>query len=519
MSEYYCSNCDTDYETSQKYNYHQKVKWCKKYKNITFTCNTCSYKTKNIKHIEDHNCSDHVHDQSSLNTINTQTCNHNENKISLNTVETQTEFVPDETENLQKIIDQKDWEIQLCELKLTNEYTRAKMEIYERLIRNNTDIKLDETFDVVIPSSDEISKDNIDEDVHDNSKKMELDNEIFPSVNEINTFSLEDINTSIELRTKAFRTHQSFYNAMEDLKRLRTYLMNLVTYENYMKILSEHLTMYKSVLTLKGLSEHDSDMLIINNALLTIETRMIFHRGYLDVTFDPSELYYFDILYDTLVSKPDEYNVPNMECIVNNMCNYSTHVWSLKTVLRRVLNCSNTYNNIIYNPIVTNEKSDPFSFYILYEISDTGKKRWKLDNRLMNLTEIIQDNIVPYLIDKFRYIYFDIFSDNVYRNNYKTDCEYDIVKYELKTICKNILNVSNTSQFRKMLCKLIKDESTYTKTTMDTFNIKEDDKVSKQDVSKLDNSSMENIYVNVRNMFDNISKDNIKNFVFSEIGI
>ena len=500
MSEYYCEHCDTDYKTVQKYNYHQKVKWCSKYKNITFTCELCSYSCKSIKQIEKHNCGKEIHQeiQTSIDTALVE-----QQKTQLEQQKTQLE-----QQKRQMTSDKIEYE-----LRLKNEYLRAKSEIYEKIIRNNTDIKLDTNEKMVVTENQHI--DNIEERIEIIDNEI-IDNEITPSVSEINTTSINEVNIAIEARVKAIRTNTSFYKAMNDLKQLRLYLMNITTYEDYMKILREHLQMYKSVLNLRGYTPHDSDIMITQNALLTIESRMIYHRCYLDVKFDTTELYYYESLCDTLYEHTN--GIFNMEKIISSLCNYSTHIWSFKSVISRIM-CG-TERNIIFVPFTPNKKDDPFNFYTLSNIDESGKKYWKLDNRLSNISELFQDNLLPYLIENFRRIYFDIFNDNTYREDYKTySDQYDVIQLELKTLCNNILMISNKLKIRKTLCRMIKEENEYTPNVNDIFDIKEDDKITKDDISKLDNEFKENIRYSIRNMFDSISNNNIDKFLFKENGI
>jgi len=527
MSDYYCKYCDTEYETVQKYNYHQKVKWCSKYKNITFTCELCSYSCKSIKQIEKHNCGKERRHQETRTSIDTtlieqQKTQLEQQKTQLEQQKTQLEQQKTQLEQQKTQLEQQTRQMTTdkveYELRLKNEYLRAKSEIYEKIIRNNTDINLDTNEKVIDNENQHIDHiDRIEESIETNTVNEIIDNEITPSVNEINTTSINEVNNVIETRVKAFRTNTSFYKAMNDLKQLRLYLMNITTYEDYMKILREHLQMYKAVLNLRGYTPHDSDIMITQNALLTIESRMIYHRCYLDVKFDTTELYYYESLCDTLYEQNNN-GVFNMEKIISSLCNYSTHIWSFKSVISRIL-CG-MERNIIFVPFTLNKKDDPFNFYTLSNIDDTGKKYWKLDNRLSNISESFQDNLLPYLIENFRRIYFDIFNDNTYRDDYKTySDQYDVINLELKTLCNNILMISNKLKIRKTLCRMIKEENKYTPNANDIFDIKEDDKITKDDVSKLDDEFKENIRYSIRNMFDSISNNNIDNFLFKENGI
>ena len=490
MSEYYCKHCDTDYKTVQKYNYHQKVKWCSNYKNITFTCGLCSFSCKSIKQIEKHNCGKEKQERPIV----------NENQIEQQKNQIEQQKTRITTDNIE------------YELKLKNEYLRAKSEIYEKIIRNNTNINLDTTEKT--PNNEQQSE--YTDIIETNTRDDIVDDEILPSVTELNSTSIKEVNLAIETRVRAFRTNTSFYNAMNDLKQLRLYLMNITTYEDFMKILGEHLQMYKSVLNLRGYTPHDSDLMITQNALLTIESRMIYHRCYLDVKFDTTELYYYESLCDTLY----EHNsgIFNMEKIISSLCNYSTHIWSFKSILRRIFD--NTNPNIIFVPFTPNKKDDPYNFYVLSNIDDTGKKYWKLDNRLSNISELFQDNLLPYLIEHFRRIYFDIFNDNTYREDYKTYSEqYDIIQLEVKTLFHNILLIANKLKLRKTLCRLIKEDNEYKPSENDIFDIKDDDKITKDDVSKLDDEFTDSLRHSVRNMFDNLSSSSIDKILFQENGI
>ena len=67
-------------------------------------------------------------------------------------------------------------------------------------------------------------------------------------------------------------------------------------------------------------------------------------------------------------------------------------------------------------------EDDPYTFYTLEKIDSDGKRCWKMECRLYELCKVLSRNIREYCTTLFRKIYLDIYSDNVYREDYINTC-------------------------------------------------------------------------------------------------
>ena len=96
-----------------------------------------------------------------------------------------------------------------------------------------------------------------------------------------------------------------------------------------------------------------------------------------------------------------------------------------------------------------------------------------MDCRLEDLSNKFIDNIRPYLIDMFRKIYFDVFCDNDYRENFLSKMAK--VELDVKQIIQNICLLCNPKKFNKFLINIVKTNATYKVTPNDIKNLSADD--------------------------------------------
>ena len=131
-----------------------------------------------------------------------------------------------------------------------------------------------------------------------------------------------------------------------------------------------------------------------------------------------------------------------------------------------------------------------------------------MDCRLEDLSNKFIDNIRPYLIELFRKLYFDAFSDYDYRNNFL----YKVpdIELDLKQLMQNICILSNPKKFNKYLRNIIKDNATYNATNNDIKNFSSDDSSQKR---RFENEKeLIDPVETVKLLFDNISTEDAVDF-------
>ena len=148
----------------------------------------------------------------------------------------------------------------------------------------------------------------------------------------------------------------------------------------------------------------------------------------------------------------------------------------------------NGFNNIIYVNF-GKQTTDPYSFYTLDKIKNK-KLWWVMDCRLEHFSIVLRDSLLEFLINNFRSMYFDIFSDNIYRHDYKKQCQ--VTECDMQILYKNIMILSDIKTTNKMIKNIILKDCNYEKTNRDVFNIKTDDPFKNTDtISSLNISEKE----------------------------
>ena len=164
----------------------------------------------------------------------------------------------------------------------------------------------------------------------------------------------------------------------------------------------------------------------------------------------------------------------------------------------------------IYYP--NKDKKDMFSFYYLDRVNNT-KKNWVQDCRLEKLTVDIQSDLIPYCVDLYRKIYYNIFHDNIYRED--MSIHSPLINSDCEQILYNIIFISDFKFFNNYLRKLISEKFIYIKTPNDTFNLLKDDILQKPGFSEL--QTEKNICKNVKLLYENISENILDKLVQNKL--
>lgn len=156
-------------------------------------------------------------------------------------------------------------------------------------------------------------------------------------------------------------------------------------------------------------------------------------------------------------------------------------------------------------------KDDPYSFYSLENIKG-NTRNWKLEIRLYDISYQIAQNVREYCIRLFRKIYSDIFYDNQYRQNYREKAI--ICGQDCEQILQNLCIVSKHKTFCQMFRIIIRKKCTMKLTENDKCNFTADDRLQKKMFDK-ETDNIEDMKSTVRQLFDNISNQDIDEFVLS----
>ena len=271
----------------------------------------------------------------------------------------------------------------------------------------------------------------------------------------------------------------------ESIREMRNKLLGVFNLEDYIKLIKANIGRQNDILTKKKYESKKITDLIFKS-LSPLDCRLVFYKKYYDTELSIDDIQRLKKAMDYNTEHPKRYIPFSISDTCREMCNYCVCVSSIKPICKRVFLNRYGFPNIVYLDREKSDKeNDPYSFYILEKVED-GKRFWKMECRLEELSRILGEQIRNYCIGIFRKIYFDVFSDNVYRENYmeksyatKTDCEQ---------LLYNIVFLSNGKHFCNFLRKTIVKNNTIKPEILDKFNIISDDiLVKKNFINEIEN--------------------------------
>lgn len=366
---------------------------------------------------------------------------------------------------------------------LTNEYNmeKAKSEIYKCIIENNTDINLNQH---------EILSDFATETMKE------------PEVMHVRPAKSPTIDKTEQLIDK-IKTSKVYNPHLMTLKQIRMDNMKTMPLEDYIKLCNKLIGDISIVFEEKGFTQKKIAKVIIN-AFTSLELRLVRYGSYYNenLSMDESETLNKILISQNL--QPKNLEIINYSTIFRKILNYGSVIKSIKSNLERVLVNTNGYNNIIYVNSTDKLNRDPYSFYFLERI-EYGLYKWSMDCRLEMLTNVVIDDLLPYLISCFRNMYRDVFSDNDYRKDYVTRCQ--LTEFDMQQLYANIKILCDKNAINKILKDIILKNCTYVPGEKDKLNITSDD-INKEAFNNTTNYEKE-LETTIYKLFDNISKQHL----------
>jgi hypothetical protein len=471
-------------------------------------------------------------------------------------IENQNKFLKKELSDYKKLNDsQKD---EIIKLKSIIQYERMKIIIYTNIINSLTDIKLDDIIEeneesvniynhdmINIPiivnnffkgkKPEEIDEktrqysinikkkrtkpvyrstkqsDNITENPLEEEKKIEKiekEREHIMRENDLD-ISYNETKKQIEKCFEDIKIARTYKKHLTNLRDLRRKLLGKFTIDEYIEVINNHIKNLQEIFKKKKY-EIKKCTEYISLSLSPLEQRLIYFEKYYESQLITDDIQKFIISIELNMNYPKRYIPFSYTEILKKFFNYSMVICSIKENLKRVLVNPYGFSNLIY---LNNEKSlieDRYSFYILENIDNDGKKLWKLEIRLDEFSKTLSKHLLQYLIDMFRKIYYDVFNDNIYRKNYKE--KSIILSEDCEQILSNIVILSKTKTFCNILRDIIAENSTFKPSKLDKFNLISDDKVSKRNFAQ-DNDQKDVIENSFKRIFDNINTEEINEII------
>ena len=193
---------------------------------------------------------------------------------------------------------------------------------------------------------------------------------------------------------------------------------------------------------------------------------------------------------------------------------YSICFFSISDFYKICMTNKYGYENIIYFNHKGKKIDDPFSFYILDNITDEGIRNWKMDSRLEDFTDELRTQLINFLVSNYRKLYKQVFRDNCFHETASSDGFSQIIEYECTQIFQNLIDLGNKYKFNKIIRKVVSDKE-FIPTENDRFNLLSDDIIQKKRFADNSESDTDEICNTIALLYDNIqySDEKILNLI------
>ena len=432
-----CKYCGGVFSTLLKLRAHINRSTCKIFNNLSFSCDICKFRTKNLREIEDHILS-HINKDSQLDAL----------KKRIKELERQLE---NQVDNEKKEEIKSDSEV---EQEVSPE-PKKKKTVY-KTVKNQIDL-VDESD--LARNFDEVSQ--------------ALENE---NKNLWNTSQSECLNY-INSKVNGLKTTRNYTKLLSDIKDQRLFLLKFFSLEEYCGYLHSHINEIKDILKSKKI-----DLLIKTKILLPLEMRLLFWNSFENTTLEVEEINIFKSSLNFKHGVSKLFNTFNREAYLKEFLNYNIAMFSMKENIEIFTVNKFGINNVIYLPITRSTKEDPYSFYYLEKICGDNRN-WRMDCRLEELVTDFVDIVLGYCINLYRKLYHIIFRDNNYRSDIKI--YNSLLECECQQLVENIILLSSPSKIFKLFKDIIVEKCSYTPSRLDKFNLYSDDMLQKKQFTKL----------------------------------
>jgi hypothetical protein len=436
----------------------------------------------------------------------------------------------------------------IIKLKLNLEKERFKSHLYEQLILTNTEIKLGEIYE---ESDDKINIQNFpngnvhiivqnyleepkqyninvkkkpDKQPGKNFRSVKNQVEIIEEKPEQQEEKIKQVDDELEEMVQenkldvSYKETTDFIETMFDetvknriykkylasIKEYRNKLLGKLDLEEYVKLIKTHITRLENIFINKKYDQKKITSIVLLS-LSALEQRLVCYGQYYNSHLEADDIQKLKLCLKINMNYPKRYIPLSSMDTVKSLSNYAVCVTTIRENLKRVLVNPYGFPNLVYlNLEKKSTVDDPYSYYSLEKVDSDGKRCWKMECRLDEFSKFIAEHVKTYCISLFRKIYYDIFNDNIYREDYlekspalQQDCEQLLVNIIVLTRHKTLCNI---------LRDLVKKYSTIQPSVIDKFNFTRDDQIVKRNFSQ--EEDVKELTSTIKRVFDDISTEN-----------
>lgn len=283
------------------------------------------------------------------------------------------------------------------------------------------------------------------------------------------TINLEECQINISTIFNTIKEGKMYQKDLHIIKNIRSKMLGWLNIKEYEKLISCHIDILNDIFIEKKYDKQKRNK-IIYDSFTSLELRLIKFGKYYEKMLDLDDIDRLRISMEVCIDLPKFYTP--FKRGFKTFHNYNLVLFTLKKCIE--CNMINRYgfNNIVYIQMPNNKDNNPYSFYYLDKI-ENGKRCWKLDCRLEDISEEMSNTLLPYCVNLYKKIYTDMFGDNVFRCDIESI--YPIAGNELDQLVENILILSNLDLCMELLKNIIKSNCIHLPTDIDRINIRTED--------------------------------------------
>jgi hypothetical protein len=336
-------------------------------------------------------------------------------------------------------------------------------------------------------------------------KDVEDKKEEIPQLDVSYSETISFIDTQLEEITKS----RVYKKTLSNIKTARTKLLGKLGLDEYIQLVKKHVTCLEKIYKGKKYDQKKIQTLV-SSSLSSLDQRLVYYKSYYSSELDPDDIQRLKVCLEVNLNHPKRY-VPFIQSdICTKICNYSLCVISIKECIEKVLVNPYEFPNLGFLPNSSQTEDDPFSFYALEKIDSDGKRCWKMECRLDEISRFIREHLLTYCINMFRKIYYDVFSDNVYREDYTS--KEVICNQDCEQLLMNIIILSKQKGFCNILRETLSTESIIKPSKNDKFDFRRDDPMLKKTFSNQEDHIKDTL-ASIQRLFDSITDEQCENII------
>lgn len=300
--------------------------------------------------------------------------------------------------------------------------------------------------------------------------------------------------------------------ACQTLKETRVKLLGRLDVGEYTKLVKENNTKVESILGGKG-AEKKKIVEAIRKTLSPLDQRLISYDGYYNTELSPEEIHKLVTCVELTMVHSKRYVPFSYEELCGRMYNYMVAVSPVKDVVKMALVNRYGFSNVVYRKVTKEEDGDPYSFYILKKIEQSGRRCWNMECRLYEFSTMVREKLLDFCIKMFRKMYFDMFGSNMYVEGYKKKTV--LASLDCEQLLVNIIDLSKRKSFCNVVRVIIMEKCLLKPTKLDTFDLSSDDSMLKKSFSTEEDLDGE-IKDSLKRVFDGISDADMDSIMVRE---